>query len=814
MVEPRVAHAGKWTEAYFKYAAGPFFEYAARRPARRVSATGGVLGSALSATEAHGRAPERHDVSVFRDAYGVPHIFAPDEARVFETYGYTVAEDRLWQLELNRRAARGRLAEILGARFVEADRLVRLTGYTDAELQAQLERLPAAQQAHIAAYVSGINRYIREVVTPQPKARLPYEFRRLGIAPQPWTSRDTVAFGVFMLRRFGEIGGRELTNEALLVSLIQRFGNAVGANIFNDVLWSNDPGAPTTITAPGKLTPAPAQQRVIPPAQWPTVPSQQPFPSTEQALQRWSEAGVPSRLGSYAWVVHPKKSAEGVAMLYGGPQMGHAVPEVVHEVQLHTEDGLNVTGMAFAGVPYVLIGRNARIAWTSTTAVGDNVDVYRETMCHSDDGAWGTRYRGRCEPALMRRETIEVRDGPAVAVDVWRTVHGPAVLAADQGTAMAQKRAHWQHEIESIVGFYRFGRAQNLHDFEAGVETIVTQHNFLYADVAGNIAYWQAGLVPQRPRGFDFRLPLPGDGTAEWPGKVLPTPTCVNPKQGYLANWNNKPSVGFDSADSHFFGKQSRLSDITNRLDGAKISWQDMRDMPTDIARLEMTGRPTRFLKAYLLHALQKHPPQNPLVQAAARVMQDYDGTMFDDAIGGTHHSVGHAIFSMWVERMQASVFGAVLQDHDHLASIDLLVRALDVAIRGRSSLDMAHRFIDPKQASKLIADAFADAVDVLRQRRGATMQQWQMPRQELALLHPILGRIDTMWGSNRATFAQIVRLDPEGMYGESILTLGQSGHVGWGSADAPVLDAHFKDQLPKFRAFDYKPAVFLFATP
>ncbi len=751
-------------------------------------------------------------VTVIRDGFGVPHIFAPNEAAVFEAYGYTVAQDRLWQLELNRRAARGQLAEILGARFIEADRLVRLTGYTEDELCRQLEGLPPANRAHITAYVAGIQRYIRDVVTPNRKLRLPYEFHHLDITPQPWTPSDVAAFAVFMLRRFGEIGGREETNEALLAGLVQRFGADVATDIFDDVLWRNDPAAPTTVVALGKIALPKVSKRAIPAAQWPRAPTVQHFPSTEQALLRWAEASVPSRLGSYAWVVHPKKSADGIAMLYGGPQMGSAAPEVVHEVQLHTADGLNVTGMAFAGLPYVLIGHNASLAWTATTAVGDNIDMYREALCRTDEGAWGTQYRGRCAPVVTRHETIAVRDAAAVEIDVFRTVHGPAVMAPEQGSAMAQKRAHWQHEIDSLVGFYQFNRAANLAAFEAGTETIVTQHNFLYADVVGNIAYWQAGLVPVRPEGFDFRLPLPGDGTAEWPGETWPVPKSINPKQGYLANWNNKPSVGFDSADTHYFGKQSRLSDITDRLDAAKVSWQDMHDIPVDIARVEMTGRQTRFLKTYLLRALQKHPSQDPGVQAAARLMQDYQGIVFDDAVGSTHTSVGHAIFSLWLERLKSRVFEPVLQQHLPLARVDLLVRALDIAIRGRSSLPMAHRFIETNQAFPMIAETFEEAVGMLRDRRGADSQQWRAPRQEIRLMHPLLGCIDTIWSSNRATFAQVVRLHPEGVHAESIFTLGQSGYVGRGSTSGPVLDAHFQDQLPKYRAFEYKPMVFLTA--
>ena len=172
-------------------------------------------------------------VTIFRDEFGVPHIFALTNSGLFEAYGFTVAEDRLWQLELNRRAARGRLAEILGPSFADPDRVVRVTGYTDAELDAQFVRLTAEEREIFTAYRDGINRYLAEVVARDPLTKLPFEFHVLGISPEPWTVRDSVAFGAFMARQFGEIGGRELKNQALLRTLIEKHGVDDGYAIFN-----------------------------------------------------------------------------------------------------------------------------------------------------------------------------------------------------------------------------------------------------------------------------------------------------------------------------------------------------------------------------------------------------------------------------------------------------------------------------------------------------------------------------------------------------------------------------------------------------
>jgi acyl-homoserine lactone acylase PvdQ len=134
------------------------------------------------------------EVRIFRDAFGRPHIFADTNRGLFEAYGYTVAEDRLWQLELNRRAARGKLAKIFGPSVLTSDRSVRTVGYTDAELDAQFALLNAEEQEIFSAYADGINRYVSEVVAADPLNKLPFEFHALGIGvPAPWTLRDSVA---------------------------------------------------------------------------------------------------------------------------------------------------------------------------------------------------------------------------------------------------------------------------------------------------------------------------------------------------------------------------------------------------------------------------------------------------------------------------------------------------------------------------------------------------------------------------------------------------------------------------------------------
>jgi len=750
--------------------------------------------------------PAHHDeASIVRDDFGRPHIFAESNQALFEAYGFAVAQDRLWQLDLNRRAARGRLAEIFGPGVADADRFVRTVGYTDAELDSQFARLGDEEQEIFAAYRDGINRYLREVVAPDPPHKLPYEFHALGIGmPTPWEIRDSVAFGAFMTRRFGEIGGRELVNQALLGDLIGRLGPTAGYEVFNDVRWVNDPDAPVTVPAAG-AGPARAAARIartFQPAQlagaadgWGDLEA--------EARAIWERLGIVAKLGSYAWVVSPARTADGSAMLYGGPQMGFSAPEVLHEVQLTGGEGFDVTGMAFAGVPAVLIGRNDHIAWTSTTATGDNVDIYLETLC---DGGRGYVFKGQCRPMEARSETIGVRGGPPVQLTVLRTIHGP-VIGRSGPFAASQKRAHWQREIETISPFLAFDRAHSVAEFEAAVRQIVTSHNFLYADRQGNIAYWQAGQVPVRPGGFDDRLPFPGDGSAEWPGGLLPMPEAINPGQGFLANWNNKPSVDYDNGDSQIFGKQFRLRDLQDRLAGRHLlSLEDMRDIPKDIGRFAGLGRESRFLRPYLLAALDAVPPSHPLAGKAREIVQAWDGNVITDAVTSTKQQAGETIFSRWLAQMITNTFTPALGSKVNEASTNMLLHVLDDALGEGSGVPPSRDYFDGADPQAAITAAFDGALAALQKQFGEDPSRWTPDRPSTTFNHPIIGRVGSIPASNRATYAQIVVLSEESIHSENIFTLGQSGFIERISPTEFRLDPHFRDQLDLYRNFEYKP--------
>ncbi len=743
---------------------------------------------------------------IIRDQYGVPHIFARTNRGVFVAYGYAIAQDRLWQLETYRRTGRGTLAEILGATYVPADQFARLLGYRDSELDDQFSALTEEEREIFNAYVQGINRYITEVVVPDPANKLPVEFFALQLGvPNLYEVRDLLSFLVVVVRQFGEIGGRELTNAAFLADLVDRYGETGGYGIFNDARWLNDPDSPASIptkgaskqTASGMAIPAHLSNQLA-------ARFDDSFERLRQrALALWESLGVPAKLGSYAWAVDSRKSSNGRPMLYGGPQMGFNAPEIIHEVELQGGNGFHVDGLAIAGGPGVIIGHNQELAWSLTTgAAGDNLDIYRETLC--PDGTTYL-YQGTCLEFDSRVETIHVRGGPPVNLQVLRTVHGP-VISMQGTTAFSQKRAHWMDEIETVRAFSEFGRAHNLDQFIERVDGINLSFNVMYADREENIGYFLAGRNPVRPDGYDIRLPFPGDGSAEWSGQFRDNPRSINPARGWFANWNNKPSIDYASGDAQSFGKIYRVNDIFARLADGQISQEDMRDIPKDVARVKgSTGREARFLRPYLLGALDAVPPTHRLAGAARAVVEAWDGSAFGDAVSSTDLLAGEVIFSAWLSLMIPNTFADLLGSHFNEASSNMLLHALDFAFTGSSGVPPSRDYFNGQDPNALMSAAFDQIVGDLAVSQGDDPSAWTGPRGAISFVHPLLGSVGSIPASNRSTYGQIVLLRPE-IEGENIFTLGQSGFARFIPPDSFELDRHFNDLLPLYREFQYKP--------
>jgi acyl-homoserine lactone acylase PvdQ len=304
--------------------------------------------------------------------------------------------------------------------------------------------------------------------------------------------------------------------------------------------------------APSFLTPGPSTARHDPPASVVSAAARA-WDHRKQLLQSiGTRYHVPWRDGSNSWVVSPKKTTNGHAFLWGGPQEGFDTPSIDWEIYQHGPN-FDVGGMTIPLAPVVLIGRNDNLAFTTTSEETVDTQIYQEQVNFSTNPPT-YRFDGADVSMEAIPHTIDVPGQPPQTFVSYRTIHGP-VIATDPAHDIAYtvKFTSFGQEWKSFVGFALQSTAATLDDYTAAMSEVATLHNFFYADRQGNIAYFGTGLVPElkpcpgltQPQACDPRLPHLGDGSQEWAG-IVPfdkMPHVVNPKDGFIANWNTKPSV-------------------------------------------------------------------------------------------------------------------------------------------------------------------------------------------------------------------------------------------------------------------------------
>src|SRR5262245_8681355 len=628
-----------------------------------------IVVSTTLASVAAGDGPEA--VTILRDAYGVPHLFNHGRGALIRgayANGWAQAEDRLFEMDVLRRAATGRLSETLGPTYLLMDQVARRDGFTRDERTRIFRRLSRSDQRQIEAFRDGVNAYIHKI-TLDP-TQLPFEFAALG-PPEPWDVTDTVAVAVLEFVVFGANGGQEILNADLLLDLQGRFPASEARGIFDELLWLDDPSAPTTIApADGAAARDPDEVERFAKSQLDLIQSHAASIRLAAASLR-AERGLMGGLGAHrhasnAIVVGLALSATGHPILLGGPQTGLNVPNLFWEVGLHG-GGYEAEGVIGPAGPGVLIGRGRNFAVTITSGMMDNVDTYIEPIDPADANRY--LFRGGSRPFERRTEVFKVQGQADVSVEVLRTVHGPVCFIDRAGGVAFSRRAAFRgREIASAAAIVHLGFARSLADFRRLADRVAVSLNFHYADTADNIAYFHRGVRPLRPRHTDPRLPFAGSGTMEWRG-LVPSgrlPSVVNPSRGYITNWNNKPIAGWSTGEQReLWGVIDRVQVFIDALDAAKAA--DRKLSVTDVSDLMRHAATADIFAARILPFLENAvgalgaPPSDPRPPAVALIRAWVDAGAPLVAVpdgNGTIPFPGAAIYTEFRATLEQATFG------------------------------------------------------------------------------------------------------------------------------------------------------------
>ena len=470
------------------------------------------------------------EVSVIYDRRAVPHIFASSESDAYRALGYVVARDRLFQLELQTRAAAGTLTEIVGERAIAPDRRMRAIGLPRAA-ERKLAALDATDPGFLAmvAYTAGVNAWIDGLSS----ADLPIEFHLLGARPTRWSPIN----GIHLLNRMGWT--LSFSDEEL-----RRLGARarVGAAA-TDALFPFDSPIQEPIQPTGKPSPRYAFRRLPPPGAPDTLAGviaaivKNAVPSAAP-----DDGGVDDAIGSNNWAVAPGRTAAGRALLAGDPHLELTVPSIWYEAHLVVPGVLDVYGVTIPGAPTIIIGFNRDVAWTFTNTQADVVDYYAETV---DDARAPTRYvlDGEWKPLELRVERYLAPNGAVVGIDTVRYTHrGPMQRAPRGWVSMRWTLFEPSREMGNFVDVTR---ARSVAEWMGPMGTyIAPAQNMLVADRAGTIAIRSTGVYPVRPG--DGRGDILRDGSksaSDWTGRwpIAEYPQSVNPAQGFVASANQQP---------------------------------------------------------------------------------------------------------------------------------------------------------------------------------------------------------------------------------------------------------------------------------
>lgn len=594
--------------------------------------------------------------------HAIPTIKAVTRHDMLFAQGFVVASERVWQMDIMRRLARGRLAEVFGEDALVADRFYRTVGLADAAA-ASLNALDAPYRDVLDAYAAGVNAYIEHA-----GEDLPLEYLIAGFEPAPWEPIDSLAIGEFMA---WTLAGN-IKEELAFLTLSARVGNRRAIELF-----PTEEGVP----APSDTADLPRYTAAL-------------GRSLERLLAMPRAYGLPvPGPASNAWAVNGARTENGEALLANDPHLAPSTPAIWYELEMESRD-YHAAGIALPGVPLILIGHNEHLAWGMTNAMADTQDLFIERP--TPGGAYVERPGGEREAIDVRYQQVPVKgreDAASLTIrstsqgvilnDLLDTNIDAMALARGNQAFLVALQAGMKRPDRAIVGLYLLNNAKTLYQARRAARRFTrASQNVLIAHRDGGISWQMTGELPKRGRGSG-RFPAPGwEPGYGWTGYVSASanPSMTNPRGYALLSANQRMTprdypvfIGSSWAAPY---RARRIEELL--LARAPLTLEDMTAMQSDVVSVEMIvfkealGRVSAHLKRFDLAAWE----------IAEAYLVDWDGSFALD-------SRSAAFFVVFREELYRAIYGDELKDD--LGALTALANegynALDEALlSGRSS--------------------------------------------------------------------------------------------------------------------------------
>lgn len=729
------------------------------------------------------------ETTVYFDEYGIPHIYAENQLDALTALGYVHAQDRLWQMELMRRIAPGRLSEIFGEEMLKNDKFFKSLGLEEASAKAVEKSDKNSNSYKLAsAYLNGINQYILNGATP-------VEFTLIGIEKEQYQLTDVYNILGYMSFSFAMAHKTDpllsVINQKLGIEYLKELGVDINPN--TTLIKTNNQDI-------------------------------QNFENLVTGVDNIvNSSPIPPFIGSNSWVVSPKKTATGNVLFANDPHIAYSQPGTWYEAHISTPDH-EMYGYHIAGVPFPLLGHNRNYAYGLTMFENDDIDFYKEENHPSKENSYKTP-TGYSDYEITSK-TIHVKDGDDITIEVQNSRHGPIMNDVIEGISQTEPIAmswvYTQFDIEVLDALYTISRATKMEDVKKGTSMIHAPGlNIMYGDAKGNVAWWAAGKLYKHKPHVNTKFILDGASGEDDPIEYLDfseNPMAENPSWEYVYSANNQPDTISNMLYPGYYLPEDRAKRIVDLI-APKNNWnrETFEAMANDVTSSVSIIIIKEFTGIMDYNSFSKNE------QRAIDVLQLWDGANTVDNVAST-------IYNKWIYLYLKNTFEDELGDvlFTQLLNTHLMKRQIASQIKKNTSIwwnDVTTPdIIETKK--EILSKSLTQAVASLETQLGNDISGWNWGKvHTLEHGHP-LGTVESlkeyfnvgpfpMKGSREVIDNRGFTYDDTGLYkvtagpstrriidfsdienSTSILPTGQSGNP---------FSKHYDDQAEMYNKGEYR---------